>query len=136
VEEHYLLTPPDVLEAFGAEGRRELPPATWARSGPECARAAATLLQDATGRPASPELAVAFVSDVLDRLSAREPLVLTVAELSAWRLEREGEVAAGARRPMGSLGEMMAQVERDLMGGPRPGWLAMYRTVHGPPDIA
>lgn len=127
----------------GAGRARVRPPAgcpwgpgtRWVSPGAGRTAAAAALLADATGAPVGDRLAVAFTTDVLDHVRAPvAALLITRAEVRAWREEREPEVAAHWPPWRGkAVPEVLADVER---GGPRSDWLAVYRTVHGPPRLS
>lgn len=96
---------------------------------------AAGLVTDATGPATDARLAVAFTTDVLDHVpSGTGRFVIAVAEVRAWRAEREPEVAAHwpPWRGSAAVSEVLAQAEQ---GGPRADWLAVYRTVHGAPGV-
>lgn len=104
IEPHYLFVPPYQLYRVTAAGRAELPlppenafpgstSFSWGYHGSGPLTTATALLLDATG-DADHDLAIGFVSDNLawgeeigDRL-----FILTVAEVCAWRAEREAAI--------------------------------------------
>ena len=139
-EDHYVLSPPDLIERCSGGTRTRLPTARWTDLGEGRLAAAALLLTDATGNAHSQDLIRAFVSDLLVPHPAAQPLALAVREVRAWRAEREPEIErAAAERAAAAasitLPALLAQRDAELAGGPRAPWLTFYRTVHGPPTI-
>lgn len=135
VEDHYDLTPPDLIERVSGLRRRRLEALQWTGVGARRVAAAGALLNDATGQDVPPYLAAAFAGDLLSFPGHPHRLLITVREVRAWRDEREPELAA--REAEGhpfSLPSLLAERDRDLAIGPRPSWLEVYRTVYGPPD--
>lgn len=136
MEDHYVVAPPDTVERVSPRTRRVLLSSPWAAVGSDRTAAAAVVLSDATGGPASRVLAAAFGNDVLSFPGHPQPVLIAVREVRAWCEERapEVEAQAAARGPF-SLPAFLAERDRELALGPRPGWLAVYRTVHGEPDL-
>jgi hypothetical protein len=135
-EDHYVLSPPDTIERCARGRVRRLPRAFWADLGAGRSAASAALLTDATCGPVRPRLVTAFVRDVLAPLSGREPVVIAVREVRAWRAEREPELRrerARRAREGTTLLDLLAERDRALAGPPLAGWLEVFRAVHGPP---
>lgn len=149
MDEHYVFTPPDTIERVDRNGNRTpvlaAPESTWsgqlawgyAGSGPNST--AEAVLLDATGNDVPAEVAISFTDDILDFHELSEaPWKLTVAEVRAWRAEREAEIleryAKGLRVTSWASGAT-DRVEEAIRGGPRSTWVETYRTVHGTPDV-
>lgn len=136
VEDHYVVSPPDTVERVSGPRRRVLLSSPWAGVGGDRTAAAAVILGDAIGHVAPRALVPAFANDLLSFPGHPRQLLIAVREVCAWCEERASEVdaQAAARGPF-SLPALLAERDRDLALGPRPGWLAVYRTVHGEPDL-
>jgi hypothetical protein len=135
---YYVFTRPDLV--VRVEDGRRTPlaaeaPTTWSKPGPGRRAAAAVVLADALG--SNPHLAVirGFTSDVLDYYGTASELVLSAEEVHAWYHERGPELASSGTPSFTSLPQALAERDVELRAGPRPGWLAVYRTVHGEPDV-
>ena len=76
-----------------------------------------------------------FTGDVLDYYGTAPELVLSAEEVRAWCRERGPELAKAGDAPFESLPQALAERDRELRAGPRPGWLAVYRTIHGEPQV-
>lgn len=136
VEDHYVVSPPDTVLRVGDRTRRVLLSSPWAGVGGDRTAAAAVILADATGHETRRPLVAAFANDLLSFPGHPQQLLIAVREVRAWCEERAPEVdaRAAARGPF-SLPALLAERDRDIAVGPRPGWLTVYRTVHGEPDL-
>jgi hypothetical protein len=138
VGKYYVLTRPD--RVVRVEAGRPTPLAgeastTWSRPGPGRRAAAAAVLADALGHEPHAAAVHGFTCDVLDYYGTASQLVLSIEEVCAWYSERGPELARSGARPFTSLPPALAERDSELSAGPRPGWLAVYRTVHGEPDL-
>jgi hypothetical protein len=135
---YYVFTRPDLVVRV-EQGRRTAlargAATTWSRPGSGRRTAAAVVLADALGCDPDAAVVHGFTADVLDYYGTAAELVLSADEVYAWYDERGPELARSGRPAFTSLPEALAQRDSDLSAGPRPGWLAVYRTVHGEPDV-
>lgn len=144
VEAHYLFTPPRTIEYVTSSTRTELQPPepagpafSWGYAGSGPNTASWAVLEHATG-DCDLRLAIAFTEDNLDwwdELSDRM-FALTVAEVRAWRREREPFVRAIPRGQSWTPQQLAGEFLNDLESGETvaPWWQA-YREVHGQPKI-
>ncbi len=135
---YYVLSAPDQVVRYHEGRSTRLAPdvvTTWSGPGANRRAAAAAVLADARREPPSAAEVDGFARDVLDYYGTSSELVLSLEEVNAWYRDRGPELAAAAPPAFASLPEALAHRDRQLRGGPRPGWLAMYRTIHGPPEF-
>jgi hypothetical protein len=138
VGRYYVLTRPDRVVRVEA-GRPTLlaseASAVWSRPGPGRRAAAAAVLADALGSDPDAAVVHGFTRDVLDYYGTASQLVLSLEEVCAWYDERGPELVRSGAPSFRSLPQALAERDSELTAGPRPGWLAVYRTVHGEPDV-
>jgi hypothetical protein len=161
MEPYYELAPPGQVDRVDPDGERTaLQPVveqwvgtgmTWGYGGSGPTNTANALLGDATrGTPSdigSREyaeqlvLSIAFVDDVVGDFDAGGGRI-AVREVQAWFAERAEEALSEWRKQRRDPDDLRASSEvqteefrRWLEGGPSSDWLAVFRTVHGDPDL-